>query len=137
MLSDVGEGKMLNPSSTNPNLPEGHHASYGNPQYRAPEVSGSSGWTKAAYVWSFGMICVKLLEMRRAICSRKIPQQVLEALQEQHPDGHYSLLSRDVGFIVPLALKRVLEPCFRHDSAERSDVHAVVLGLDEVSIDSI
>ncbi|KAF3000080.1 hypothetical protein E8E13_002178 [Curvularia kusanoi] len=136
MLSDVGEGKMLNPSSTDPDLPEGHYASYGNPQYRAPEVIGPSGWTKAADVWSFGMICVKLLEMRRSVCgdSSRIPPQVLEALQEQHPDKNFSLLSRDVGFIVPLALKQVLEPCFRHDSEERPDVHTVALGLNEASM---
>ena len=137
MLSDVGEGKMLNPSSADPILPEGHYASYGNPHYRAPEVNGPSGWTKAADVWSFGMICVKLLEMRRSNCgdSSKIPPWVLEAVQEQHPNKNFSLLSQDVGFIVPLSLKRVLEPCFRHDSDERPDVHTVALGLDEVSME--
>ncbi|KAF5720072.1 Ypk2p [Fusarium mundagurra] len=135
MLSDVGEGKMLNPYGTDPNLPEGHYASYGNPQYRAPEVNGSSGWTKAADVWAFGMLCVKLLEMRRSICGdwSKIPPWVLDVLQKQHPDKDFSPSSRDVGFIAPWALNRCLEPCFRHDPDERPDIHTVALGLDEVS----
>lgn len=137
MLSDVGEGKMLFPSAADPDLPEGYYASYGNPEYRAPEVQGPSGWTEAADVWSFGVIAVKLLEMRRSICdgSCAIPPWVLEEVQEEYPDKDFSHTSRDMGFIVPLSLKRVLEPCLRHNPNERPAAHAAAMSLDEVSME--
>jgi serine/threonine protein kinase len=137
MLSDIGEGKMLHTSSTNPEEAEDHYASYGNPLYRAQEVTGPSGWTKAADVWAFGIISLKLLEMRRLDdrdCM-KTPTRVIDAAQEQHPGKNFSCSPGDVGFIVPLSLKRVLEPCFRHDPNERPDVHTVAVGMDNVTLE--
>lgn len=137
MLSDIGEGKMLYTSSTNPEEAENHYASYGKPLYRAPEVTGPSGWTKAADVWAFGIICLKLLEMRRLIDhdGMKTPARVMDAAQEQHPGKNFSRSSSDIRFIVPLSLKRVLEPGFRHDPNERPDVHTVAVGMDDVTME--
>jgi Protein tyrosine and serine/threonine kinase len=130
MISDIGEGKILNQSqefrdSSSP------RASYGAVDFRAPEVYDSEGWSPKAEVFSFGVIACKIMQCRRYECISATPAWVISQVEEQYPG-----LGQDeemMAHIVPAGVRKALEPCLSYSPDDRPFMKDVVLQLDKFS----
>jgi hypothetical protein len=129
MITDIGEGKVLNPSQEVRDLTY-HRASYGAVEFRAPEIRGNQGWSTKAEVFSFGVIACKIMECRNYICPSPTPEWVLLEVEREHPS-----LRQDadmIAHIVPAGLKGAIEPCLAHSPDDRPSMRDVIDALDDL-----
>jgi hypothetical protein len=129
MISDMGEGKALNPDAEKVDLARAH-ASYGAVEFRAPEVHGNDGWSFEAEVFSFGVIATKVLNCRQFSCNEPPPESILSRVKP-YRDGE-SLPSDPTDYIVPTEIRKAIEPCMSHFPNRRPTMRKVVHALNDV-----
>lgn len=121
IVTDIGEGKILDTRDIDTSA----GASYGCSEFRAPEVHGVQGWSSAADVFSFGVLCCKILELRAEICA---PVPIPTKLQPSIPlsDGEE---------IAPKEFTEVVESCLSSDPGLRPSIRSVITHLDRLTQD--
>ena len=98
-------------------------ASYGYSEFRAPEVHGVQGWSSAADVFSFGVLCCKVLELRAEICAAvPIPTKLQQLIPLSDGDE-----------IAPREFTEVVEGCLRSDPGSRPSIRSVIARLDRLT----
>lgn len=117
----MGEGKHLDRDRE---VMTAAGASYGCRDFRAPEIRGSQGWTTKADVFSFGIICCKVIELHARICTASVPK----ALRKLIPDALHEK-------VMPERLKIVVENCLKRSPSERANIRPMITLLDELSLD--
>ena len=129
MISDIGEGKALNPTAEKLDLTRAY-ASYGAVEFRAPEVRSNEGWSFLAEAFSFGVITSKILNCRHIGCRAPPPDSILSRVSVYK--DRETVPSNPVEYIVPTAVRKAIEPCMSHSPECRPAMRKVVLALDEV-----
>jgi len=118
IVSDIGEGKVLDTRDVD--ISAG--ASYGCSEFRAPEVRGTQGWSSAADVFSFGVLCCKVLEIHVNIRMGSIPKKL----------QHTALNSNEE--LVPEEIKTTVEACLRREPKDRPSIRSVITDLDRLTV---
>lgn len=129
LLSDLGEGKVLR-DEQKANDSTAHHASYGAIDPRAPEISGNHGWSTAAEVFSYGVIACKILDLRSYFSNSGPSDEILDELEREFPR-----VRRDpkiVELIVPVRIRKAVEPCLSQSPGSRPSIGTVVRALDQL-----
>jgi serine/threonine protein kinase len=118
IVTDIGEGKVLDTRG----IETSAGASYGCSEFRAPEVRGAQGWSSAADVFSFGVLCCKVLELWADVCTSPIANKLRKLVPGL--DGEE---------IVPKEIKKVVEGCLSRGPTERLSIGSVITELDRLS----
>jgi serine/threonine protein kinase len=121
IVTDIGEGKILDIRDIDTSA----GASYGCSEFRAPEVHGGQGWSSAADVFSFGVLCCKVLELRGQVCARvPIPTILQQAIPLS--DGEE---------IAPKDFAEAVKSCLSSDPGLRPSIRSVITHLDDLTGD--
>lgn len=120
IVTDIGEGKILDTRDVD--VAAG--ASYGCSEFRAPEVRGVQGWSSAADVFSFGVLCCKVLELRINVCNATLPGKLQQLAQNS-----------DVEDLMPKEIATILQSCLSRTPSDRPGIRSVIKGLNRLSQD--
>lgn len=118
IVTDIGEGKILDARG----IENSAGASYGCSEFRAPEVHGAQGWSLAADVFSFGVICCKVLELRANVSTGPVPTALRQFISGS--DGEE---------LVPEEIKSILEGCLKPEAINRPTIRSVITDLNNLS----
>lgn len=133
LISDVGEGKILRDGIEFED-PSENLASYGATEFRAPEVQAGTGWSMKADVFSFGIIAIKAMQMRRICCAGEPPSWVMDSstCDTSHEHG-----AEDEDEIVPVAFKKAIELCLQFSIQDRPNMRLIVEILDDLAVEFV
>ena len=117
IVTDIGEGKILETRD----IETSAGASYGCSEFRAPEVHGVQEWSPAADVFSFGVLCCKVLDLWAEVCRTPIPDKLRQLVPCSHGET-----------LVPKEITKVVEGCLSRVPAERPSIRSVTMDLDRL-----